>query len=149
MFKKSMIKIIDERNKTPAEVYGYPVLEKEIEEAAMTARSEEFLACLFILLADNSRYKGLKIELANDFTMGQSNDPKTVVTAKKLLTDYITPGKSTYVKQEPDDAGVAFSKTYRDKNWKNNASCHGCGLKGHQLKECNKTPSEQKRRSMP
>ena len=71
MFKKSMIKIIDERNKTPAEVYGYPVLEKEIEEAAMTARSEEFLACLFILLSDNSRYKGLKIELANDFTMGQ------------------------------------------------------------------------------
>ena len=71
MFKKSMIKIMDERNKTTAEVDGDPVLKKEIEEAAMTASSEKFLACLFILLADNRRYKGLNIELANDFTMGQ------------------------------------------------------------------------------
>ena len=39
----------------------------------MTASSEEFFACLFILMADNVRYKGLKIELTNDFTMGKSN----------------------------------------------------------------------------
>ena len=51
----------------------------------MTASSEEFLACLFILLAENSRYKGLRIKLANDFTMGQSNYPKTVLEAKRLL----------------------------------------------------------------
>ena len=38
---------------------------------------------------NNARYKGLKIELANDFTMGQSNYPKTVVAAKRLLTDYV------------------------------------------------------------
>ena len=65
----------------------------------MTASSDEFLACLFILLADNGRYKGLEIELANDFTMGQSNYPKTVVAAKRLLTYYIATGKITYVKQ--------------------------------------------------
>ena len=70
IFKKAMIKIMDENNKTTAEVDGYPVLNKEIEEEAMTASSEEFLACLFILLADNGRNKGLKIDLANDFTMG-------------------------------------------------------------------------------
>ena len=58
----------------------------------MTASSEEFLACLFILLAENSRYKGLRIKLANDFTMGQSNYPKTVAAAKRLLTEYIVPG---------------------------------------------------------
>ena len=39
----------------------------------MTASSEEFFACLFTLLTDNGRYKGLKIELTNDFTMGKSN----------------------------------------------------------------------------
>ena len=39
----------------------------------MTASSEEFLACIFILLADNARYKGLKINLADEFTMGQLN----------------------------------------------------------------------------
>ena len=53
----------------------------------MTASSEEFLVCLFVLLADNVRYKGLKIDLVNDFTMGQSNYPKRVVEAKRLLTD--------------------------------------------------------------
>ena len=112
----------------------------------MNASSEEFLACLFILLADNGRYKGLKIELENDFTMGQLNYPKTVVAAKRLLTDYIAPGNSTYAKQEPDNAGIAFSKTDLDNDWKKNVICHGCGLKGHELKECNKTFPEDKKK---
>ena len=112
----------------------------------MTASSKEFLAFLFILMEDNGRYKGLKIELADNFTMGQLNYPKMVVAAKSLLTDYIATGKSRYVKQEPDDAGVAFSNTYCDNYWKNNVSCHGCVLKGHQLNECNKTLLEEKKR---
>ena len=144
MFKKAMIKIMDEREKTTAEVDGDPVLKKEIEEAAMTASSKEFPACLFILLADNGRYKGLNIDLANDFAMGQSNYPNTVVAAKRLLTDYIAPGKSTYVKQDLDNAGAAFSKTYRNNDCKKNVRCHGCSLKGHKLKECNKTLLEDK-----
>ena len=94
MFKKAMIKIMDKSNKKTARVYRYPVLKKEIEEVAMTASSGQFLACLFILLADNGRYKGLKIELENDFTMRQSNYPKMVVAAKRILTDYIAPDKS-------------------------------------------------------
>ena len=145
MFNKSMIKIMDERNKTTAEVDGDPFLKKEIKEAAMTASSEKFLACLFILLADNGWYKGLNIKLANNFTMIQSKYPKTVVVAKRLLTDYIAPGKSTNVKQKQDNAGVAFRKTDCDNDWKKNVSCHGCGPKGHQLKECNKTSTEDKK----
>ena len=43
--------------------------------------------------------------------MGQSNYPRTVVAANRLLTDYIATSKSTYVKQESEDAGVAFSDT--------------------------------------
>ena len=109
MLKKSMIKIMDERKNTTDEVDRDPTLKKKIEESAMTTSSEEFLACLFILLADNGRYKGLKIELANDFTMGQSNYPKMVGASKSLLTDYIAPGKINYFKQEPDNAGIAFS----------------------------------------
>ena len=104
-----MIKIMDERKNTTDEVDRDPTLKKKIEESAMTTSSEEFLACLFILLADNGRYKGLKIELANDFTMGQSNYPKMVGASKSLLTDYIAPGKINYFKQEPDNAGIAFS----------------------------------------
>ena len=65
-----MIKIMDEKNKKTAEADGDSFLKKEINETAMTASSKEFLAYLFILLADNGRYKGLKTELANDLTMG-------------------------------------------------------------------------------
>ena len=136
---------MDEKNKTTAEVDGDLVLKKEIEESEMTASSEEFLACLFILLADNGRYKGIKIEPANNFTMGQSNYPETVVAAKRLLTDYIVPDKSTYIKQEPDNAGVAFSGTDRDNDWKKNVICPGCVLKGNQIKVCNKTSPEGKK----
>ena len=103
---KAMIKIMDEKNKTTAEADGDPVLKKEIKEEAMTASSEELLAFLFILLSDNGRYKGLKIELENDFTMGQVNYLKTVAAANRLLTDYIATGKSTYSKQESDNAGI-------------------------------------------
>ena len=146
MFKKAMIKIMDEENKKTADVDGDPVLKKETEEAVMTASSEEFLACLFILLVDNGQYKVLKIELANDFTMGLLNYPKTMVAAKRLLTEYIAPGKRNYVKQEPEDAGIAFSETDRNNDWKKNVSCHGCGLKGHQFKEFNKTSPEDKKK---
>ena len=99
MFKKDMIKIMDGKNNTTAEVDRDPVLKKDIEEAVMNASSEDFLACLVILLEDNGRYKVLKIELAKDFTMGQSNYPKAVVAAKKLLRNYITMGNCNYVKQ--------------------------------------------------
>ena len=39
MFKKAMIKIMDENSKTKAEVDGDPVLKKEIKKEGMTASS--------------------------------------------------------------------------------------------------------------
>ena len=44
MSKKAMIKIMDEKNNTTAEVEGDTILKKEIEEADMTASSKEFPA---------------------------------------------------------------------------------------------------------
>ena len=67
-----------------------------------------------------------------------------MAAAKRLLISHIAIGKSTYVKQESDDAGVAFRDTDRNNNWKNNVICHGYGLKGNQVKECNKTSPKDK-----
>ena len=80
------------------------------------------------------------------FYMDQSNYPKTVVADKRIPTDYITMGNINYVNQEPDNTGVAFSETDRENDWKKNVICHGCGLKGHQLKECNKISPEDKKK---
>ena len=75
-------------------------------------------------MADNCWYKGIKIDLVNDFTMGQLNYPNMVVAVNRLLTDYIETFNSKYVKQESDDAGVAFVETDCKNDWKNNVSCH-------------------------
>ena len=105
--------------------------------------------CLFILLVDNCRYKGLKIELANDFTTGQSNYPKTVVAANSLLTDYIAPGKITYVKKEPDNAGVAFSNTDHDKTGKRTSAETDVALRGISSRNVKRPCRRKKRRYTP
>ena len=40
------------------------------------AANNEFMACQFILGADNSRYKNLEIALANQFVFGNDDYPK-------------------------------------------------------------------------
>ena len=47
----------------------------EIEAEATQKSSESFLACLFILMADNKRYKPLKDQLDNDYLMGRDRAP--------------------------------------------------------------------------
>ena len=59
----------------------------QIETEAMASSCEEFLACLFIMMADNGRYKPLKTQLENDFLLGKLHYPKTVVKSKRLLSD--------------------------------------------------------------
>ena len=48
-------------------------------------------------------------------------------------------GQEQLRQKKARNAGVEFSKTDSDKDWKKNVSCHRFGLKGHHLKECNKT----------
>ena len=101
---------------------------------------------MFIMMADDGRYKPLKIQLENDFLLGKLHYPKTVVEAKRLLSDYKTDTKATvHVKRDNDDAGVAFAEqSLYDNDYKKNFQCHGCGGKGHFLKECKKTTAKEK-----
>ena len=98
---------------------------------------------------NNARYKGLKIELANDLTMGQSNYPKKVVAAKRLLTDYIAPGKITYVKQEPDKPGVAFRETDHDNSWKIMSAATDAALRGISSRNVTRPRHRGKKSSTP
>ena len=45
-------------------------LQKKLKEPARESSSAEYLACLFLLLADNDRFKPLKREINNIFLMG-------------------------------------------------------------------------------
>ena len=67
------------------------VVKIKIEAEAKAKSSKAFLACLFVLMADNKRYKPLKDQLDNDYLLGRDRAPHTNVEAKQLLADYIMP----------------------------------------------------------
>ena len=43
-------------------------------------------------MSENGRFKPLKTQLENDHLLGQGRYPKTVVEAKRMITEFITPG---------------------------------------------------------
>ena len=67
---------------------------KTIEEvttlSAKEATQGEYLACLFLLLADNERYGPLKTQPDNKFLVGKQEYPSNVLTAKRLMTDFFS-----------------------------------------------------------
>ena len=88
------------------------------------------------MIANSKRYNPLKDRLTNNYLLGRDRAPQTVVEAKRLLADYTLPERSDggNVKQEDDNAGVAFTKARLE--YKNNVQCYGCGKKGYLLYEC-------------
>jgi hypothetical protein len=73
--------------------------------------NNEFLACQFILGADNKRYKRLKTELGNRFVFGNDDYPKDITQALALLKNFKHEGgvKSSNNSNSKDESpGVAF-----------------------------------------
>ena len=63
----------------------------EVEEEARAKSKEQFLACLFFLMADKVKYKPIKDLLNNEFLMGKRSYPETVIEAKRLLAEFTMP----------------------------------------------------------
>ena len=95
------------------------------------------LACAFISQADTRKYGRLKEELENDFTKGSNTYPQEMVKVYKLLNEY---QNWTPKHQMPESTGVAFSQTVsvdkKKDDWKQKATCHHCGKKGHIRPDC-------------
>ena len=92
-------------------------LKRKIKAEALKSSSKAFLACLFILMADNAMFKPLKVQLENNYLLGKESYLETVVASKQLLLDFITPEKLNYrdIKQEDDDERIAFVESSYDK----------------------------------
>ena len=103
---------------------------------ASKGSNEAFLARLFILMAENKRYKPLKDQL--------DSYQAIVVEAKRLLADYILLERSggSNVKRESNGAGVAFTASSRGGH-KKTVQCYGCGKTEHYLPECTKTSAKK------
>ena len=101
---------------------------KAIQSKAIKSAKEAYLACLFILVADNERYGGVKTALEDNYLLGKQEYPQDLLAAKRLLADF--KGASSKVKKASESAGeqgVAFAEG--GKKGEYIPTCHGCGRK--------------------
>ena len=87
-----------------------------IEEDASAKSKEQFLACIFILMADKVKYKPIKELLNNEFIVGKRSYPETVIEAKRLLAEFTVPEQPS---RKPaavvdDGSGLVFAESRAD-----------------------------------
>ena len=63
----------------------------------MESSCEEYLVCLFLLLADEERFKPVTAELINNYLLRKQEYLANILVSKKLITDfdYSSVGKPT------------------------------------------------------
>ena len=87
-----------------------------IEKQARKVCCNQFLAALFLKIADDGRYKILKTKLNNDFLFGDDNVLLMIVEAKRVLSDYTVPANSkadSYAHEGDDGTGLTFAETQK------------------------------------
>ena len=86
-------------------------LKKVIADAERTS-CDEYLACLFILVADGGRYQGLKRALDNQYLIDKDAYPCSLPQAMKLLEQFKPEALAEAANGEPGgDSSVAFAQT--------------------------------------
>ena len=76
---------------------------KTIQSEVMKTAKEAYLACLFILMADDERYGGIKTALGDNYLLGKQEYPQDLLAAKRLLADFKgTPGKTKKTAEAAD-----------------------------------------------
>ena len=89
---------------------------------------------MFILVADKSRFQGLKCVLDNQYLMDKDADPTSIPQDLKLLEKFkADSGTATKGTVCDDDSGVAFAQT---EGWDAHVTCHKCGKKVHRVNGC-------------
>ena len=107
---------------------------KKVSTDAERQSCDEYLACLFILVADGGRYQGLKRALDNQYLMDKDAYPCTGPQALKLLEQFKPESTNEVIPAESGgDPGVAFTQTrgYQP-------TCYNFHAKGDTVNECPK-----------
>ena len=124
LFDEYVTRLMSERDLDPDS--DADKIEKVMKDAE-DGSCDEYLACLFILVADGGRYQGLKRALDNQYLMDKDAYPETLPQALKLLEQFKPESFADAATGKPaGDSGVAFVQIedYLP-------TCFKCGTKGH------------------
>ena len=101
---------------------------KAMQNEAMKSAKEAYLAYLFILMADDERYGGVKTALGDNYLLGQQEYPQDLLAAKRLLADFKgVPSKVKNAAEAADEQRVAFAEDGMGGEYI--PTCYGCGRK--------------------
>ena len=98
-----------------------------LQTEALKTSKGAYLACLFLLMADERRFGGVKATLGDNFLLGKQEYPQDLLAAKRLLADFKGTGPTSRKATEPAPGqGVAFVEGGKGRYVPN---CYGCGKK--------------------
>jgi hypothetical protein len=115
-------------------------LDADEKEACLKASCEEYLAALFIRIANDGHYKAVKIELDNLYLFNKGAYPTTLDEAYRYLQNFkqITPRQPRAHDRVED--GLAFAE-----RGQRTIRCYNCGEDGHVAKRCPKLDANEQR----
>jgi len=116
--------------------------DEQQEEAEKIVR-EKVLAIIFIMNANKTRFNTLKTTLENDYTKGNDQYPKDLVSAFHLLTYYKQDPSSYSKPSSRSEQGVSFAQKGKEDKSKN-IKCYGCGAEGVKKPDCPKCNPDKK-----
>ena len=122
-------------------------LENRLQKEAMERSCEEYLACFFLLLADEERHKPVTAELSNNNLLGNQEYPANVLAEKRIMTDFDysnvdKPTRAGKQQEQVQPTDVAFVEKGK---WDGGTICYCCG-KIHEggWRECPKASNKEK-----
>ena len=129
---------------------------KKLEAEARKIADDEFLACLFIRMADSKRYWELKLKLYNTFLFGGDDYPKNLTEDLALLKNF-NPSKKTGSNEKGtiEDEQVTGQHTVfahvqaevpkkKQQYGQSNVECFACGNKRHTYWNCSNVSPKMK-----
>ena len=95
----------------------------------MESRCEEYLVCLFLLVAYEERFKPVTKNLSNNYLIGKQEYPDNVLAEKRLMTDidYSNVGKPTSAGKQQEQVQLTDVAFVEKGKWGGSPICYCCG----------------------
>jgi hypothetical protein len=126
-------------------VFPLSGLTDEENKHALASSCKEYLAALYLHLANENKFGAIKKKLDNMHLFGQSAYPKTLEEAKTYLENFQAEmGGQKQNKQRSNAAGQGVAFAQYGSEACQIGPCHSCGKVGHLVRDCPDLNDEEK-----